>query len=84
MSLMDLIKKNEAINGDGKDNKGYIEEIRAQIRNNPIAFSYNTLDVSDFSRHRINHSEKFVKDTNHINGKIFGIKQKEYSDQKSS
>ncbi|MEN5173626.1 patatin-like phospholipase family protein [Acinetobacter higginsii] len=37
MSLMDLIKKNEAINGDGKDNKGYIEEIRMQIQNNPIS-----------------------------------------------
>ena len=30
--------------------------------------SYNALDVSDFSHHRINHSEKFVEDKNHING----------------
>ncbi|WHP07322.1 MULTISPECIES: IS1595 family transposase [Acinetobacter] len=30
--------------------------------------SYNALDVSDFSYHRINHSEKFVEDKNHING----------------
>ena len=29
--------------------------------------SYNALDVSDFSHHRINHSEKFVEDKNHIN-----------------
>ncbi|GAA5000616.1 IS1595 family transposase [Acinetobacter puyangensis] len=30
--------------------------------------SYNAIDVSDFSHHRINHSEKFVEDKNHING----------------
>jgi transposase len=30
--------------------------------------SYDALDVSEFRRHRINHSEKFVEARNHING----------------
>ena len=30
--------------------------------------SYNALDVSDFKHHRINHSERFVDEKNHING----------------
>ncbi len=30
--------------------------------------SYDTLDVSEFRHHRINHSEKYVEARNHING----------------
>ena len=30
--------------------------------------SYNALDVSDFKHHRINHSERFADEKNHING----------------
>ena len=30
--------------------------------------SYNTLDVSGFHHHRINHSERFGDGKNHING----------------
>ena len=31
-------------------------------------YSYNTLDVSDFHHHRVNHSTDFAKGKNHING----------------
>ena len=30
--------------------------------------SYNALDVTDFHHYRINHSDRFVEATNHING----------------
>ena len=30
--------------------------------------SYNVLDVSDFKHYRINHSKRFGKEKNHING----------------
>ena len=47
--------------------------IRQRIKPDSIVYtdsfgSYDVLDVSEFRHHRINHSEKFVEERNHING----------------
>jgi transposase len=47
--------------------------IRRTVKPDSIVYtdglcSYDVLDVSEFRHHRINHSEKFVEDRNHING----------------
>ena len=47
--------------------------IRQRIRPDSVVYtdgfsSYDVLDVSEFKHHRINHSEKFAEETNHING----------------
>lgn len=47
--------------------------IRQTVRPDSIVYtdglcSYDVLDVSEFHHHRINHSEKFVEEKNHING----------------
>lgn len=50
-----------------------IPEIVKKIKLHSIVYtdgykSYNSLDVSGFHHHRINHSESFVNKKNHING----------------
>ena len=50
-----------------------IPEIVKKIKLHSIVYtdgyrSYNSLDVSGFHHHRINHSESFVEKKNHING----------------
>jgi transposase len=47
--------------------------MRERIRPDSIVYtdsfrSYDVLDVSEFRHHRINHSELFAQDRNHING----------------
>ena len=47
--------------------------IRQRIKPDSVVYtdgfrSYDVLDVSEFTHHRINHSEKFVEARNHING----------------
>lgn len=47
--------------------------IRQTVKPDSIVYtdgftSYDVLDVSEFRHHRINHSEKFVEEKNHING----------------
>ena len=47
--------------------------IRQRIRPDSVVYtdsfrSYDVLDVSEFHHHRINHSEKFAAERNHING----------------
>ena len=47
--------------------------IRQRIKPDSIVYtdsfgSYDVLDVCEFRHHRINHSEKFVEERNHING----------------
>lgn len=47
--------------------------IRQTVKPDSIVYtdgftSYDVLDVSEFRHHRINHSEKFVEERNHING----------------
>ena len=38
------------------------------INNTDYYHSYDVLDVSEFKHFRINHSEKFAQEKNHING----------------
>ena len=47
--------------------------IRQRIKPDSVVYtdgfsSYDVLDVSEFKHHRINHSEKFAEQRNHING----------------
>lgn len=50
-----------------------MNEIAMKIRPDSIVYtdtyrSYDALDVSEFHHHRINHSDAFVDEKNHING----------------
>jgi len=53
--------------------KTLMNEIARKIKPDSIVYSdayhsYDALDVSEFHHHRINHSEMFVDEKNHING----------------
>jgi transposase len=53
--------------------KTLMNEIARKIKPDSIIYSdayhsYDTLDVSEFHHHRINHSDVFVDEKNHING----------------
>jgi len=53
--------------------KTLMNEIAMKIRPDSIVYtdtyrSYDALDVSEFHHHRINHSDAFVDEKNHING----------------
>jgi transposase len=50
-----------------------IERIALKIKPDSVVYtvayhSYDALEVSEFHRHQINHSEVFVDEKNHING----------------
>jgi len=47
--------------------------VRDRIRPDSVVYtdsftSYDVLDVSEFHHHRINHSELFARERNHVNG----------------
>ncbi len=53
--------------------KTLMNEIARKIKPDSVVYSdayhsYDTLDVSEFHHHRINHSDVFVDEKNHING----------------
>jgi transposase len=53
--------------------KTLLNEIALKIKPDSVVYtdayhSYDALDVSEFHHHRINHSEVFVDEKNHING----------------